>query len=71
MGSRYRGLEDHTYNKGAVKAAADWFVAAGVPRSAVYFEQSINSTHLLPTINKWLCDWEEFPARPAASERAR
>jgi poly(3-hydroxybutyrate) depolymerase len=58
----YRGLEDHTYNKGTVNSTANFFRKAGVPESQIQFETKINSTHLLPTINQWLCDWEEFPA---------
>ena len=55
----YRGLNDTTYNGGSVRATTD-FVRAFLPDSAVQFEESIQSEHLLPGINPHLCSWEEW-----------
>ena len=56
----YRGTHDTCYNKGAVNATAEFFLGAGVAPRAVRFVNTVNSTHLLPTVNKPLCDWESF-----------
>ena len=56
----YRGTKDTTYNKGAVQATADFFLAAGVPQPSLFFEKNIQSAHLVPTIDPYLCWWEEW-----------
>ena len=58
----YRGLNDTTYNKGAVQAAADVFTAL-MPPSSVFFEKKIRSPHLVPGIDPHLCWWEEWAGR--------
>lgn len=55
----YRGTVDHTYNKGSVQATADFF-RAFMPDAAVFFEKDIISAHLVPTIDPYLCWWEEW-----------
>ena len=55
----YRGTRDHTYNKGAVQATAEFFLAF-LPAKSVHFEKEVQSAHLVPTIDKYLCWWEEW-----------
>lgn len=55
----YRGTRDTTYNKGAVQAAADFF-SAFLPRGAVKFVNYVQSAHLVPGIDPYLCWWEEW-----------
>jgi hypothetical protein len=55
----YRGTRDHTYNKGAVQATASFFEAL-LPEGAVFFEHTVNSSHLVPTIDPYLCWWQEW-----------
>jgi hypothetical protein len=55
----YRGTQDHTYNRGAVNATANFF-RTFLPNESVYFEHTVQSAHLVPTIDPYLCWWEEW-----------
>eukprot|EP00037_Helgoeca_nana_P029548 m.353740 g.353740 ORF g.353740 m.353740 type:complete len:392 (+) comp27996_c0_seq4:1687-2862(+) len=55
----YRGKSDTTYNKGSVNATANVFRAL-MPPESVHFEDRIDSPHLVPGINPYLCWWEEW-----------
>ena len=55
----YRGKSDHTYNKGSVNTTANFF-REFTNGDNVYFENRVNSSHLLPGINPYLCWWEEW-----------
>eukprot|EP00039_Didymoeca_costata_P004336 m.72698 g.72698 ORF g.72698 m.72698 type:complete len:363 (-) comp12349_c0_seq3:197-1285(-) len=58
----YRGTDDHTYNKGSVNTTANFF-RHFVQEESIYFESKINSSHLLPGINPYLCWWEEWAGK--------
>ena len=53
------GKSDTTYNKGSVNTTANFFLEL-VPDSNVYFETKIDSPHLVPGIDPYLCWWEEW-----------
>ena len=53
----YRGLEDKTYNKGAVRGTAEFF-SHFTP--SVQFVTHVHSGHLLPAIEPYLCFWQEW-----------
>lgn len=55
----YRGKSDTTYKKGSVNVTADFFRLLMEP-GAVYFEEAIDSPHLVPGIDPYLCWWEEW-----------
>ena len=56
----YRGTEDATYRKGAVRAAAKVYASLASSSSLVKFVDTIDSTHLLPGVDPHLCWWEEM-----------
>ena len=58
----YRGTDDEVYHHGSVDATANFFRSL-LPASGandVFFETRINSSHLLPGIDPYLCWWEEW-----------
>jgi poly(3-hydroxybutyrate) depolymerase len=58
----YRGTNDTCYNTGAVNATAQFLLGAGVAARDLVFVRNVSSPHLLPTTERPLCDWEEWPA---------
>ena len=55
----YRGLEDATYHKGAVRGTYDLF-AKFMPSSSLNFVTDVHSGHLLPAVEPYLCWWQEW-----------
>jgi len=55
----YRGKSDSTYKAGSVNATANFF-RAFVPETSIRFERSVDSEHLVPGIDPYLCWWEEW-----------
>ena len=57
----YRGLKknDSTYNQGSVPATTAFF-RAFLPSDSIHFESSVQSEHLVPGVNPYLCWWEEW-----------
>ena len=58
----YRGAEDSTYRRGSVNATANFFrnLLPDGGRTDLFFETRVNSSHLLPGIDPYLCWWEEW-----------
>eukprot|EP00041_Stephanoeca_diplocostata_P009827 m.153460 g.153460 ORF g.153460 m.153460 type:complete len:377 (+) comp17915_c0_seq2:51-1181(+) len=55
----YRGKSDTTYNKGSVLATYN-VLNAFVPSTAMKFVTHVDSPHLVPGIDPYLCWWEEW-----------
>ena len=50
---------DTTYNKGSVNSTSNFFKAF-MPVDSVFFETRVDSPHLVPGIDPYLCWWEEW-----------
>eukprot|EP00040_Diaphanoeca_grandis_P012459 m.63123 g.63123 ORF g.63123 m.63123 type:complete len:378 (+) comp23243_c0_seq1:36-1169(+) len=59
----YRGKSDQVYLKGSVQSTTNFFLEVGVPKNSVFFETHIDSPHLVPGIDPYLCWWEEWPGK--------
>ena len=55
----YRGQNDTCYNKGSVNATANFFRRL-MPAASVFFETKVESPHLVPGVDPYLCWWEEW-----------